>query len=63
MKRTIAELPKWEFDVEEVSAGVYEVVGKSSDGPCVSAKGTDPELVLDELRTAALQIEREMRSR
>jgi len=39
------ELPDWEFRMEEVSAGVYEVKGSDSHGRRVSAIGTD----LDEL--------------
>ena len=38
-------MPSWIFELDEVSTGVYEVMGKDEYGHCVSAKGTD----LDEL--------------
>jgi hypothetical protein len=45
MKKVFPDLPGWSFDLEEVSAGVYEVVGSDQLGRVVSAKGTD----LDEI--------------
>jgi hypothetical protein len=36
-------LPGWVFTVDEVSAGVFEVVGCDPSGRTVSRKGTDPE--------------------
>ena len=56
MKKTFSELPAWSFDMDEVSAGVYEVVGSDNHGHRVSAKGTDLDAVLADCRTQALKI-------
>jgi hypothetical protein len=53
MIETYSELPTWKFDVQEVSAGVYEVVGTDDRGRRVQFKGTDPDRLLDEARSAA----------
>jgi hypothetical protein len=57
MKKTFTELPAWSFDMDEVSAGVYEVVGSDSSGHRVSAKGTDLDAALEDCRKQAMQIE------
>jgi hypothetical protein len=54
MKRHFAELPDWEFDVQEVSAGVYEVIGKSKFGPNTSAKGFDVDELVDQCKKYAI---------
>jgi|HubBroStandDraft_5_1064220.scaffolds.fasta_scaffold1609679_1 hypothetical protein len=41
MKKRFPGLPAWHFDVDEVSAGVYEVIGRDDAGNVVSAKGID----------------------
>lgn len=43
MKIRDESLPGWVFTVDEVSAGVFEVVGRGPGGLTVSRKGTDPE--------------------
>ena len=57
MKTTFPELPAWTFSMDEVSAGVYEVVGSDERGRRISAKGTDLDAVLEECRAEALRIE------
>jgi hypothetical protein len=57
MKTTLPELPAWSFSMDEVSAGVYEVVGSDERGRRVSASGTDLDAVLEECRRQALRIE------
>jgi hypothetical protein len=39
-------LPGWVFTIDEVSAGVYEVVGRSPRGRIVRKKGTDPDSLI-----------------
>jgi len=56
MKKTFSELPAWSFDMDEVSAGVYEVVGTDNSGHRVSAKGTDLDAALENCRQQALRI-------
>lgn len=53
MTEKFNELPGWAFEVEEVSAGVYEVEGRDSAGRRVSVRGTDPDALLEEARDAA----------
>jgi hypothetical protein len=35
--------PDWVFTVDELSAGVFEVVGRGPGDQSISRKGTDPE--------------------
>ena len=56
MKKTFPELPAWSFDMDEVSAGVYEVVGSDNRGNRVSAKGTDLDTAVEDCRQQALKI-------
>lgn len=49
-------LSTWSFDIKEVSACVYEVVATDSVGRSARFKGTAPDLLLAEARSAALQL-------
>lgn len=51
------DLPGWSFHVDEVSAGVYEVIGRDGDGNLVSEKGVDPDLIIEACRVRAKEIE------
>lgn len=46
-------LAGWKFDVDEVSAGVYKVIGRDAAGRSVEKKGLDPEQLLEECKEAA----------
>jgi hypothetical protein len=46
-------LPGWIFKVDEVSAGVYKVVGRSPRGKTVHRTGTDPDLLIDQCKADA----------
>jgi hypothetical protein len=59
MKKTFPDLPGWAFDMDEVSASVYEVVGRDRQGHCVSAKGVDLDVILDECRKKSARISAE----
>jgi hypothetical protein len=50
VKKIYPELPNWEFDMDEVSANVYEVVGKDNFGHRVSSKGLDLETLIEECK-------------
>jgi hypothetical protein len=50
MKRAEADLPQWSIDIDEVSAGVYELLAVSADGRRFGKRGIDPEELLAEFR-------------
>lgn len=43
----------WSFEVEEISAGVYQVTGRDAVGHSVVATGTDPDALLAECEAMA----------
>jgi hypothetical protein len=53
MKITDPSLPGWAFTVNELSAGVFEVVGRGPNGETVSRKGTDPDTVVSHCKDDA----------
>ena len=57
LRRTFPELPRWTFEIDEVSAGVFHVRGVDQAGRSVEASGTDPDTLLDECRESAAQIQ------
>jgi len=54
MNRTFLELPGWIFDVDEVSAGVYQVVASDIKGHRICRVGTDPTALIEECRSEAI---------
>lgn len=50
---TFPELPGWNFSVDERSAGVYVVAGRHLDGRSLRLVGYDPELLLEQARADA----------
>lgn len=50
-------LPNWEFDVEEVSYGVYKVRALHTLGPSVEKTGTDYKKLVAEVAVAAQEME------
>jgi hypothetical protein len=56
MTKQFPDLPAWHFDMDELSARVYEVVGRDKTGHCVSAKGTDLDSLVDLCRKEARKI-------
>ena len=56
MKKQFPELPGWQFDLDEVSAGVYEVIGQDRVGHRITAKGTDLDALLEQCRRDALDL-------
>ncbi len=59
MKESFDGLPGWQFEVDELSANVYEVTGTDRAGHRVHMKGTDPDALLDDARKAASKISSE----
>ena len=56
MKQSFDDVPGWTFEIEEVSANVYEVTGTDSAGRRVQMKGTDPDVLLEDARKSARKI-------
>lgn len=56
MIKIFPEVPGWEFKVDEVSAGVYKVVGIDKAGHTVSSIGTDLEELIEQCKKGALAI-------
>lgn len=56
MKKTYPELPNWTFELDEVSAGVYEVVARDNFGHEISEKGIDVVKIIESCRRQALEI-------
>lgn len=50
------DLPGWTFEVDEVSAGVYKVVGSDSDGHTVEKTGTGPDELLEQCKVWAYEL-------
>lgn len=57
MRKTFPDLPNWSFDLDEVSANVYEAVGIDKYGHRVSYTGTDLEAILNQCKSAAKEID------
>jgi hypothetical protein len=53
MKQKFPDLPGWQFETDEVSVSVYEVIGRDSAGRSVSSVGTDLDAVLEQCRKDA----------
>lgn len=53
MKLKFDDLQGWEFDIDEVSAGVYRVIGRDRHGRHVDRTGEDPEALLEDCKKAA----------
>jgi hypothetical protein len=56
MNQLFPDLPGWTFEIEEVSANVYEVTGMDAVGHRVQMKGTDPDALLEDARKSAKKI-------
>jgi hypothetical protein len=56
VKQSFLEVPGWTFEVEEVSANVYEVTATDVAGRRVQVKGTDPDALLEDAKKSARTI-------
>jgi hypothetical protein len=55
-----SDFPEWSFDVNEVSAGVYEATATDSQGRRVQSKGTDVDLLIEEVKEGVQRIRAEL---
>jgi hypothetical protein len=53
MSETFKELPGWTFEIDEVSANVYQVKGHDEVGRAVERTGTDIDTILEECKKYA----------
>ncbi len=56
MIKVHSDLPEWSFELDEVSAGVYEVTASDNRGRRFSSKGTDPDALLKCCREQAMRL-------
>jgi len=56
VKKTYPDLPEWEFELDEVSANVYEVVGTDKSGHRVSSKGLNLDEIIEQCKKDAKAI-------
>jgi DUF917 family protein len=56
MTKRFPELPDWTFEIDEVSAGVYQVTATDSRGRRVQLTGTDYDALIRDARSAACQM-------
>lgn len=52
----LKELQYWRFDILELSANIFKVVGKDKLHHCIELIGTDPDELLDECKKYAHDI-------
>ena len=57
MKKTYFDLPEWEFELDEISANVYEVIGTDKSGHQVSSKGLNLDEIIEQCKKDAKAIE------
>ncbi|WP_168118461.1 hypothetical protein [Acidocella sp. MX-AZ02] len=55
-RKTYPDLPNWTFEIDEVSAGVYEVVARDHIGHEVSEKGIDVAAIIELCRQRAAKL-------
>lgn len=53
MRRSFSDLPEWSFDIDEISAGVYQIIAIDRKGHRISKTGIDPDGLIDECRHEA----------
>lgn len=53
MKRSFPDLPEWSFDIDEISAGVYQIIATDRGGHRISKTGIDPDGLIDECKREA----------
>jgi hypothetical protein len=56
MKMEFPELPEWSFEIEELSAGGYQITATDKGGHTFDMKGPDRALLLTECREEAAAV-------
>jgi hypothetical protein len=60
MEARIDGIPSWQFEIEEVSVGVYRLRGTHSSAASIDLTGSDPESLVETGKQRALSIEKEL---
>lgn len=58
MNEKTDQLEDWKFEIDEISANVYRVIGIDKIGRSVVRTGTDPEILLLKCKTDAMRLKR-----
>ena len=58
MSRRYPEFPGWTFDIDEISAGVYELVAKDARGRTITKFSTDLERLIEECKRDVADLNR-----
>lgn len=53
-------ISNWKFEIEEVSAGAYRLLGTHSSGASIDLAGTDPDSLVEAAKERALAIEQKL---
>jgi len=53
MKISPPDLPGWLFEVDEMSANVFKVIGRDKAGRTIEKTGLDPDVLLEECKASA----------
>ncbi len=57
MNKTYKDLPEWVFELDEISANVYKVIGMHNSGYEISAIGISLEDIIEQCKSDAKEIE------
>ncbi|MGB9116845.1 hypothetical protein [Bradyrhizobium sp.] len=57
MKVSVDGVPNWEFEIEEVSTGLYRLRGTHSSAASIDLTGTDPNNLVEAGKERALEVE------
>jgi hypothetical protein len=60
MRKTLDHLPNWAFELDEVSAGVYQVVATHVAGCRIEAKGTEPDDLMEQAAADAEKMDADL---
>jgi len=57
MKKTISDLPNWVFNLHEISANAYKVIGQHKLGSVIELTGMNPDRLMDYAISSAKTME------
>ena len=58
MRVRIDTLPDWTFEIDEVSAGLYELHGAHLSGASINLTGADPDKLIETAKDGANSMQR-----
>ena len=63
MTKKIGNLPNWDVQIDEASAGVYRLLAKHPSGSTIELTGTNPEELFAQAEDSARAMETELKLR